>query len=244
MSTVASDIGQANEGLAEERVPLTGAKRDAAIKAMETPCFFEKLTVRVMKLAEAKGFYNPFGDDVNLPGGESAAGLASAIIQKALEGTYTWDDQKHPDFYWFCCSRAESILSNWLEKNRKTTTLSPLLEDGDGEDGEVQINAVNSAKNGDDIYEMLQFRDAGKLGDQLLEDFALDLKDGSQDQSIVMAIYDDRLCIERKYCIKKLCLSEGEYDSAIKRIRRAGTLFFKEWCRKNSLRHDERNEVK
>jgi hypothetical protein len=228
----------------EKKVPLTQAKRDAAIKAMEAPCFFEKLTVRVMKLAEAKGFYNPFGEDVNLPGGESAAGLALAIIEKALDGTYTWDDQKHPDFYWFCCSRAESILSNWLQKNRKTTTLSPLLEEGDGEEGAVEANPVNCAKDGADLYEMLRFRDGGKLGDQLLEDFALDLKDGSQEQIVVMAIHDDRLCIERRYCLKKLGLSEGEYDSAIKRIRRAGGPFYKEWCRKNNLKQDDRSEAR
>src|ERR1035441_4868750 len=209
MSTVASDIGQANEGLAQERVPLAGAKRDLAIKAMEDPAFFERLSVRIMKLAEAKGFFNPFSDDVDLPGGESAAGLAATIIEKALNGDYTWDDQKHPDFYWFCCSRAESILSNWLEKNRKTTTLSPLLQEG--EDGELEVNPGNRNRDGEDVYERLHLRDGGRLGDQLLEDFALSLPDGSHEQAVVMAVHDDRVCNERKYCMQKLGLSGAEY---------------------------------
>src|SRR5580765_6654377 len=97
-------------GLTAEKVPLAGAKRDAAIKAMEAPGFLERLTVRIMKLAAAKGFHNPFEEgDIDLPGGESAAGLAVTIIEKALDGSYTWDEEKHPDFYRFCWSRAESI---------------------------------------------------------------------------------------------------------------------------------------
>jgi hypothetical protein len=120
-----------------DKVPLSGAKLDAAIKAMESARFLERLTVRIMKLAAAKGFQSPFDEkDVDLPGGKSAADLAVDIIEKALDGTYTWDDGKQPDFYRFCSSRAESILSNWLEKNRRMTAMSPVIEEVDGEDPE------------------------------------------------------------------------------------------------------------
>src|ERR1041384_2491857 len=215
MSTVASNTEQG-----QEKVPLTGAKRDAAIRAMEAPGFLDRLTVRIMKLAAAKGFYNPFNDeDIDLPGGESAASLAVAIVEKALDGSYTWDDQKHSDFYAFCRSRAESILSNLLTKNRRLTTMDPIEEDGD--DGEPMQNPVNQARDGQDIYEILRFRDGGRLGDQLLADFALSLQN-EQDQAIVMAVHDDRECTNRAYCRGKLGLSERDYDAAMKRIRRAG----------------------
>lgn len=237
MNAPTSDIG-----LEPEKVPLTGPKRDAAIKAMEAPGFLDRLTVRIMKLAAAKGFYNPFDDeDVDLPGGESAGGLAASIVEKALDGSYTWDEQKHPDFYNFCCSRANSILSNWLNKNRRLTAMSPIEEDGD--ENEPTQNPVNQAQDGKDIYEVLRFRDGGTLGDQLLEDFALSLEH-EHDQKIVMAVHDDRECINRSYCRGKLNLSERDYDAAMKRIRRAGKAFLSEWCRKNNVKATDRMEAK
>jgi hypothetical protein len=237
MSSIDSDIGPE-----QEKVPLTGAKRDAAIIAMETPGFLDRLTVRIMKLAATKGFYNPFDDqDVDLPGGESAGGLASSIIEKALDGSYNWDDQKHPDFYKFCCSRAESILSNSLAKNRRVTTMSPVEEDGDEE--EPTHNPVNQARDGHNIYDVLRFRDGGRLGDQLLEDFALSLQH-SQDQAIVMAVHDDRECISRAYCRGKLGLSERDYDAAMKRIRRAGRDFLPGWCKRNNVKAEDQKEAR
>src|SRR6266850_994367 len=233
MNTLVSDIRQPDM-LPAEPVPLSGAKLDAAIKAMEAAGFIERLTVRIMKLAAGKGFYNPFDEvEVDLPGGKSAAGLATEIVEKALIGRFIWDDEKHPDFYRFCCSRGESILSNWLAKNRRLTSMSPVFEGDDVE--EVDANAVNSAIAGTDVYEILRFRNGGKLGDQLLEEFALTLADNSDEQSIVMAVHDDRECISRAYCRGKLNLSEKNFDAAMKRIRRAASDFLKEWCNRNNI---------
>jgi hypothetical protein len=226
-----------------EKVPLSGAKLDAAITAMESAGFFERLTARIMKLAASKGFYNPFDDgDVDLPGGKSAADLANDIIEKALGGTYTWDDGKQPDFYRFCRSRAESILSNWLTKNRRMTAMSPVIEEEDSE--KQELNAVNTATDGNGLYELLRFRDGGALGNRLLEDFALSLPDKSHEQNILMAVHDDRECVGRAYCRGKLSISDGDYDSAMKRIRRAAPAFLKGWCRKNNITEQDREEVR
>lgn len=228
---------------AQERLPLSGAKLDVAIKAMESAGFLEKLTARIMKLAADKGFYSPFGDEAtDLPGGKSVADLAGDIVEKALDGTYTWDDQKQPDFYRFCWSRAESILSNWLAKNHRSTTMSPLLEEDETQGPEA--NAVNSAADGTDIYEMLRFREGGKLGDQLLEDFALNLPDKSHEQAILLAVCDDRECVNRSYCRGKLGLSETDFDAAMKRIRRASPGFLANWCRSNNVKADDRKEIR
>lgn len=243
MSVPASHNKEPDVELVEKKVPLSGFKLDTAVKAMESVGFQDRLTVRIMKLAEAMGLYNPFDeDDTNLPGGISAADLAVDIVIKALDGTYTWDNIRQPDFYRFCCSRALSILSNWLEKNKRMTTMSPLIEE-DETGGEV-FNAVNSAPDRADIYEVLRFRDGGALGDRLLQDFALSLPDNSHEQSILMAIYDDRGCVCREYCRGKLSLSERDYDAAMKRIRRAGPGFFKEWCRQNNVRNEDRKEAR
>jgi len=237
MSAIGSDIGPE-----QENFPLMGAKRAVAIIAMETPGFLDRLTVRIMKLAATKAFYNPFDDDdVDLPGGESAGGLAASIIEKALDGSYTWDDQKFPDFYKFCCSRAESILSNCLARNQRLTTMSPIEEDRDEE--QPTHNPVNQARDGQDIYAVLRFRDGGRLGDQLLEDFALSLQH-PQDQAIVMAVHDDRECISRAYCRGKLGLSERDYDAAMKRIRRAGRDFLPGWCKKNNVKAEDQQETR
>src|SRR5258708_7461016 len=152
MNAVVSDNGEPNEASAQEKSPLTGTKLDVAIKAMESAGFLEKLTARIMKLAAAKGFYSPFGEDTNLPGGKSVGDLAGDIVEKALDGTYTWDEQKYPDFFRFCCSRAESILTNWLDKNRRLTSMSPILEEGESE--QLEANPVNSAVDGGDVYEL------------------------------------------------------------------------------------------
>ena len=193
--------------LAQEKVPLSGAKLAVAIKAMETAGFLERLTVRIMKLAAAKGFYNPFNnEDVDLPGGKSAGDLAVDIIEKSLDGSYTWDEKKQPDFYWFCWSRAESIFSNWLTKNCRMTTMSPMLEDGKNGELDLQIPSIPQ-RIGGDIYEVLRFRNGGALGNQLLEDFALSLPDKSHEQAILMAVHDDRECIRRRHCREKLAVS-------------------------------------
>lgn len=249
MSTLTSDKEEPSVEPTQETTPLTGAKRDAAIKAMEMPGFLKRLTVRIMKLAREKGFFSPFADDMDLPG-KSAAELATDIVVKALDGTYTWDAEKVPDFYCFCRSRAESILSNWLAKNRRTTTMSPILEEGDGE--QLEANAVNTAKDGvnvydkdgADIYDVLRFRDGGALGDRLVEDFAFSLPDGSHEQAIMMAIHDDREAVKRAYCREKLGLSERDYDAAMKRIRRGAPAFLKEWCLRNNINQADRKEVR
>lgn len=229
--------------LAQDKVPISGAKLDVAIKAMESAGFLERLTVCIMKLAAEKGFYTPFNnEDVDLPGGKSAGDLAVEIIEKVLDGSYTWDETKQPNFYWFCCSRAESILSNWLNKNRRMTTMSPLLENDESD--ELDANPVNTVADGGDIYEVLRFRNGGALGDQLLEDFALSLPDKSHEQAILMAVHDDRECIRRSHCREKLIVSEGDYDAAMKRIRRAAPGFLTEWCRKNNIKPEDRNEVR
>lgn len=178
---------------------------------------------------------------MNLPGGETAGGLATSIIEKAFDGSFTWDDQKYPDFYRFCCSRAESILSNWLAKNRRLSTMSPLEEETENE--EISPNPVNQALERQDIYEVLRFSDGGKLGDQLLEDFALSLEH-QHDQEIVMAVHDDRECISRAYCRGKLGLSERDYDAAMKRIKRAGKAFFVKWCREHDVKVEDQQEVR
>jgi hypothetical protein len=243
MNALVSDKKEPNETSVQERVPLSGARLDAAIKAMESAGFLERLTARIMKLAAAKGFYSPFeDDDANLPGGKSAADLAGDIVEKVLDGSYTWDDQRQPDFYRFCWSRAESILSNWLDKNRRLTSMSPTLEEGEA--GEVELNPVNTATNGSDLYEVLRFRDGGRLGDKLLEDFALSLPDNSHEQAILLAVFDDRECIVRTYCRGQLKLSEKDYDAAMKRIRRAAPSFLANWCRVNNVNGADRKEIR
>jgi len=230
MSTLGSD----KEGSCDARVPLSGKQLEAAVLALETPAFREKLAARIMKLARQKGFHSPFDDEMNLPGGKSAGDLAGDIVEKALEGSYTWDYSKQPNFLYFCLSRAESILSNWLEKSERLETMSPLFEDDDAS-GEVGANPVNTATNRVDIYAILRWRDGGNLADQFLQDFALNLPDGSHEQLIVMAVHDDRECAGRKYCLSKLKISEGEYDAAIKRILRRLPAFRDEWIRENDV---------
>ncbi len=243
MNPLVSDYGEPNESSAQEKTPLAGPKLDIAIKAMESAGFLEKLTARIMKLAAAKGFYSPFdGDHTNLPGGKSVGDLAGDIVEKALDGTYTWDERKHPDFYRFCWSRAESILTNWLDKNRRMTSMSPILEDGESD--RMEVNAVNSAVDVVDIYELIRFKSGGTLGDQLLEDFALSLPDKSPEQAIVLATYDDRECVSRAYCRGKLSLSEEDFDAAMKRVRRAAPAFLASWARANKINDDERKELR
>jgi len=234
MDTLDSKIIEPDEIPAQERVPLSGEALDVAIKAMESSEFLMKLTVRIMNTARKMGFHSPFIDSMDLPGGKSAADLASEIVEKALTGAYTWDQQKFPDFTHFCLSRAKSILSNWLHRMKHFTAVSPLAET-DPHSGEPVLNPVTKAVAPDDLYAMLRAKEGSAMGDKFLEDFALGLPDQSIEQRIVMAVFDDRECGSRAYCRGKLALSEADYDAGVKRLLRKLSVFGKEWRAKNKI---------
>ena len=238
MDSQGSDKGKTGALVAREKAPLSGEQLAAAVKELEMPRFLDRLTARIMKFARQKGFQSPFEEDMDLPGGKSAGDLAVDIIAKVLDGSYSWDSDKFPTFRHFCLSRAESILSNWLDKNRRLSTMSPILEDEDGLDG-ANLNPVNSAVFPLDLYAFLQQQDESTMGDQFLEDFALSLPDPSHEQSIVMAIFDNRDCANRASCIDHLRLSERDYDAAVKRLLRRLPLFRDEWVVKNNISLDE-----
>ena len=242
MDTLNSELVEPDEIPAQERVPLSGEALDAAIRAMESPDFLSKLTGRIMQQAKKMGFHSPFVDSMDLPGGKSAADLADDIVEKALAGNYGWDRQKFPDFTNFCCSRTRSILSNWLNRMKPFTTTSPILEK-DPESGDLLPNALTKAVAAEDIYSTLRFKEGGAMGDRFLEDFALSLADGSVEQGIVMAVFDDRECGSRAYCRGKLGLSEADYDAGVKRLLRKLPIFAKEWRVKNNIGSDDWKEA-
>jgi hypothetical protein len=95
----------------------------------------------------------------------------------------------------------------------------------------------------DDIYSTLRFKEGGALGDRFLEEFALSLADGSVEQRITMAVFDDRECGNRAYCRGKLDLSEADYDAGIKRLLRKLPVFAKEWRAENNIGSDTWKEA-
>jgi len=242
MDTLNSDSKEADVVQAEERVPLSGEKLALGVEAMKQPDFPMRLAARIMKLARQKGFHSPFKDSMDLPGGKSAADLAYDILEKAMDGTYTWDLAKIPDFYHFCLSRAESILSNWLAKMKPCQTMSHVLEENP-EIGALNANRLNTEPAPDDIYVVLRVKEGGALGDRLLEDFALSLADGSVEQRIILAVFDDRECANRQYCCKKLSISGEVFDAAMKRIFRRIVAFLNEWRAKNKITDSDWKEA-
>ncbi len=242
MDTFNSELLEPDEIPAQERVPLSGEALDAAIKSMEAPEFLSKLTGRIMQQAKKMGFHSPFGDSMDLPGGKSAADLADDIVLKALAGNYSWNRTKTPEFRDFCCSRAQSILSNWLKRTKPYSMMSHLAEK-DPQSGETLHNDLTKAV-ADDFYALLRSKEGTALGDRFLEDFALSLPDGSVEQRIVLAVFDDRDCANRGYCIGKLCVSETDYDAAVKRLLRKLPVFAKEWRAKNNVGAEDFREAK
>jgi hypothetical protein len=234
MDILGSEIEKPDGAQADGPVPLYGEKLSLAVEAMQSPDFLMRLTARIMKLARRKGFQSPFSDSMDLPGGKSAADLAGDIVEKAMDGTFTWDRGKMPSFYDFCLSRAESTLSNWLLKARRSQTVSPILTD-DPETGNLNANPLTTAVAIDDIYAELRLKEGGAFGNQFLEDFALSLAEGSPEQSIILAVFDDRECANRAYCCKKLNYSDEIYDAAIKRLLRRLPVFLQEWRTKNKV---------
>jgi hypothetical protein len=243
MNTLGSERKEPDAARAEERVPLSGEKLALAVEAMKSPNFLVRLTARIMKLARKMGFHSPFKDGMDLPGGKSAADLAGDIVEKAMDGTFTWDQNRIPSFYHFCLSRAESILSNWLVRAKRSQTMSHVLIE-DLELGGVGANALNTATAPDDIYAVLRVREGGLLGDRFLEDFALSLPDGSPEQAIILAVFDDRDCGNRAYCCKKLKILGETYDAATKRLLRRLPAFLHEWRAKNKVGDVEWKEAR
>jgi len=180
---------------------------------------------------------------MDLPGGKSAADLACDIVEKAMDGSFTWDQSRIPNFYHFCLSSAESILSNWLARTKRSQTMSHVLTE-DTEDGELNPNPLNTSAAPDDIYAFLRIKEGGILGDRFLEDFALSLPDGSPEQSIILAVFDDRDCADRSFCCKKANITSDVYDAAKKRILRRLPAFQQEWCAKNRIGDADWREVR
>jgi hypothetical protein len=234
MDTLGSDTTQSDEAPEAGRVPLSGEKLGLALQALEAPDFIKRLTARIVKLAKNKGFHSPFKDVMDLPGGKSAGDLAMDIVDKTLTGAYMWDEQRFPNFYHFCLSRAESILSNWLDRARRSQSMSHMLTE-DPESGKTDANPLNTAAVPADVYEVLRVKEGGALGDRFLEDFALSLADGSPEQRIVLAVFDDRDCARRAYCCEKLNMPEDEFDAAAKRLLRRLPAFLHEWRGKNKI---------
>jgi hypothetical protein len=242
MSTVSSEIQEPDEIPVQERVPLSGEALAAAIAAMESPDFLSKLTARIMKEARKMGFQSPFDDSMDLPGGKSAADLAGDIVEKALAGAYTWNREKIPDFINFCRSRAQSILSNWLNRMKHFTAVSPMQEK-DSKSGDLLPNPMLQAISSEDIYALLRFKDGSSLGDRFLVDFALNLPDESVEQRVIMAVVDDRECGNRAVCRSKLGISEADYDAAVKRLLRKLPIFGKEWRKENNIGPEDWKEA-
>lgn len=234
MNSLASDKTVTNAAPASAREPLSGEKLASAVEAMKLPEFLPRLTALIMKLAKRKGFKSPFNDSMELPGGKSAMDLANDIIEKALDGSYNWNTVEIPDFTLFCLSRAESILSNWLDRTKWNQSMSPLLEKN-SETGAMELNPLNRAVDADDIYGNLRIKDGAALGDRFLEDFALSLTDGSTEQRMILAVFDDRECGSRSYCCGKLNISGDDYDAAKKRLLRRLPAFAEEWRATNKV---------
>lgn len=243
METLGSERIQPDVAPGVECVPLSGEKLALAIQSMESPNFLMRLTARIMKLAKQKGFHSPFKDSMELPGGKSAADLAGDIVEKAMTGAYNWNHEQFPNFYHFCLSRAESILSNWLARAQRSRSMSPLMPE-DSESEQTVPNALNTAIAPDDIYVILRMKDGGALGDRFLEDFALSLLEETTEQKIVFAVFDDRECANRAYCREKLALSEDVYDAAVKRIIRRLPGFVHEWRGKNQVNDADWREAR
>lgn len=242
MDTLDSELLEPDEIPAQERVPLSGVALDAAVMAMESPDFLSKLTGRIMQQAKKMGFHSPFVDSMDLPGGKSAADLADDIIEKALAGNYNWNRARTPDFSNFCCSRARSVLSNWLKRTKPYATMSHQPEK-DPHSGETVHNDLTKAV-AEDIYGILRSNEGSALGDRFLEDFGLNLPDGSVEQRIVLAVFDDRDCANRGYCIGKLGVSEADYDAGAKRLLRKLPVFGKEWQKTNNISAADFKEAK
>jgi hypothetical protein len=243
MNTLGSDSIEPDVGKANVREPLAGEKLALAVESMKSPDFLLRLTALIMKLARKKGFKSPFVDSMDLPGGKSVADLAADIIEKALGGSYDWNVEEYPSFLTFCLSRAESILSNWLNRSRRSTTMSPLLEE-DTTTGDPTLNALNTARDGDDIYANLRIKEGCAMGDRFLEDIALALPEGSAEQSMVLAVFDDRECANRSYCCSKLKISGEVFDAAAKRLLRRMPVLIKEWRETNKISETDWREVR
>lgn len=234
MENLASERKQPEAANVEAREPLSGESLASAIEAVKSPDFLKRLTAKIMKLARKKGFHSPFEDDMELPGGKSAADLAADILEKAMDGSYTWKRTEIPDFSDFCLSRAESILSNWLARAKWSRSLSPIAAENP-ETGLIDANPLTTAVARDDVYTALRLKDGGALGNRFLEDFALSSPDGSVEQSMLFAVFDDRECAGRAYCCKKLDITGDAYDAAKKRLLRRLPAFLQEWRRTNKV---------
>lgn len=240
-------MGLESDTIEEQNVPddgdgqaLTGDALESASQALNREGFFLRLVGNIMSLTRTWGLRSPSGD---LPGGFSAEDFAMEIVEKACSGRFKWDREKVPDFENFCHSRVRSVISNYWKKQKRVDTVSP-VPDEDGESGEMRDTILSGASSSEDIYFTLLVREGTSLGSEFLEDFALSLPDDSLEQKIAMTVLDDRACAERKECIKKLNVSERDFDAAQKRLERKVKPFQADWRKARKLTTKEWQEAR
>jgi hypothetical protein len=162
----------------------------------------------------------------NLPGGESADDIAQQAVNDLLEGRRKWDLAKQPDLFRHLCDIADSLLNGCVEswQNRMIQAVSPMpTEDEDGEERPSPVDGVDPKATS--AAAQLQLKEFLAVSTQQVRDFLATLGDDVSCLEVARTLAFEADDPNRRTAVKKLNLSEKDYDNVKKRLARRWTKF-------------------
>lgn len=188
------------------------------------PEFYPKIVEHVLLRMHRRYWWAASGR--NLPGGESADDIAQQAVNDLLEGRRKWDIAKQPDLFRHLCDIADSLLNGCVEswQNRMIQVASPLPSEND--DGEEQTSNVDGVDpHAGSAAEHLQLKEFFAASTQQVRDFLATLHDDVSCLEVARTLAFEADDPNRRTAVKKLNLSEKDYDNVKKRLARRWTKF-------------------
>lgn len=201
---------------------------DEGLRLLESgfanPDFYPQLVEHVLARMHKMYWWRASGRD--LPGGESADDIAQQAVNDLLSGRRTWDTKKQPDVFLHLCNIADSLLNGCVEKwqNRMVRAVSPLSsKDEDGQNRASIVDGVDpSAESADND---LHLKEEVAASTQQVRDFLATLGDDVSCLEVARTLAFELDDPNRRSAVKKLNLSELDYDNVKKRLARRWTKF-------------------
>jgi len=208
----------------ESNYPLSDEGLRLLQSGFSDPEFYPRIVEHVLFQMHRRYWWAASGRD--LPGGESADDIAQQAVNDLLEGRRKWDIAKQPDVFRHLCDIADSLLNGCVEswQNRMIQAVSPMpAEDEDGEERPSLVDGVDP--NAGSAVDQLQLKELLAASTQQVRDFLATLNDDVSCLEVARTLAFEVDDPNRRAAVKKLNLSEKDYDNVKKRLARRWTKF-------------------
>lgn len=208
----------------EQDCPLSDEGLRLLNSALSDSDFYPNLVEHVLFQMHRRYWWAASGP--NLRGGESADDIAQQAVTDLLEGRRKWDIAKQPDLFRHLCDIADSLLNGCIEnwQNRMIRAVSPSPTEGeDGKEHRSPLDGIDPKATS--AADQLQIKEFLTASTQQVRDFLATLDDDISCLEVARTLAFEIDDPNRRTAVKKLNLSEKDYDNVKKRLARRWTKF-------------------